>query len=87
MTRVAVLLALVCSLGLSRGIVLAQLAPQAFEVVSIKARVGPAPLGGGGNAPDRFERPDTDLMLPPIVITSRVHYDAACEAGASTARP
>ena len=38
-------------------------APAAFEVVSIKPRIGTAPLVGGGNAPDRFERPDTDLIL------------------------
>ena len=41
----------------------AQETPRSFDVVSIKPRVVQAPIGGGGNAPDRFERPDTDLML------------------------
>ena len=62
MTRV-VALAVASIVGLSAALVVAQPASQAFEVVSIKSRVGPGPIGGGGNAPDRFERPDTDLML------------------------
>jgi uncharacterized protein (TIGR03435 family) len=42
---------------------LAQTAPQSFEVVSIKPRVGEAPIRAGGNAPDRFEWPDAELTL------------------------
>ena len=45
-------------------------APTAFEVASIKPRVGDAPLVGGGSAPDRYENPDTTLRF-----MIRVAYD------------
>lgn len=44
--------------------------PTAFEVASIRPRVGEAPLGGGAGAPDRYEDPDTTLHF-----LIRVAYD------------
>ena len=50
--------------GLVSAHAIAQAPPQSFEVVSIKPRVTEPPLGGaGGTPPDRFERPDTTLVL------------------------
>jgi uncharacterized protein (TIGR03435 family) len=37
-------------------------APARFDEVSIVARTGNAPVGGGVSSPARFERPDTTLM-------------------------
>ena len=49
---------------------IAQPAPQSFEVASIKPVVGDPPLGGGGSAPDRYDDPDTTLHF-----LIRVAYD------------
>lgn len=48
----------------------AQAPPQMFEVASIKPVVGEPPLGGGSDAPDRYDDPDTTLHF-----LIRVAYD------------
>ena len=57
-TRLWTLIAVMALLSVP---LVAQPAPQSFEVVSIKPRVGEPALGRGAGAPDRYENPDATL--------------------------
>jgi uncharacterized protein (TIGR03435 family) len=57
------LYALACLSVLAVHPVVHSQAPDKFEVVSIKPRIGDAPIRGGASGPDRFEWPDAELML------------------------
>ena len=56
-------IALACLLVLAIHPVAQSQTPDKFEVVSIKPTVGETPIRGGATPPDRFERPDADLLL------------------------